>query len=138
MTLAVDGVPAKPFRVIQANPKSPWSHVMDFARFEVALDARVHAESSPLRLQRGSRLVVLDVRLVGNRLHLLTHTAEPLPGPLGAEPIYGCTEFVFDLEPNVVRAGQADVIVQHVERWLEWTPEERLCAPGVNQLCIEP
>ena len=66
-----------------------------------------------------------------------THTSEPVSGADGRRA-YGCTEFVFNLESNVVRAGRADVIVQHVERWLEWTPEERLCAPGVNQLCIEP
>ena len=52
--------------------------------------------------------------------------------------MYGCTEFVFELEPEVIRAGRVEPTVERIERWLEWTPEERVCAPGINQLCIEP
>src|SRR5712692_7745300 len=47
LVLLVDGVPAKPFRVVQANPKSPLRHVMDFARIEVSPGGSVQAESGP-------------------------------------------------------------------------------------------
>src|SRR6266852_5120430 len=43
LILSVDGIPAKPFRVTQANPKSPWHHVMDFARVQIAGDGGVVA-----------------------------------------------------------------------------------------------
>jgi len=138
LILALDGVPAKPFRVIRANPKSPWSHVMDFARVQIASDGRVTAEPAPLRLDRGSRLVVLDVKVDASHVRFLTHSADPVRVAGSAEPMYGCTEFVFELEPEVIRAGRVEPTVERIERWLEWTPEERVCAPGINQLCIEP
>lgn len=138
LVLLADGVPAKPFRVVQATPKSPLLHVMDFARIEMSPDASSRAEAGPLRLDKGTRLVVLDVALEGNRVHLLTHTADPLPGPPRAEPMYGCTEFVFDLESKIVRAGNADLVVERIERWLAVTSEERICAPGNGQICLEP
>ncbi len=71
-------------------------------------------------------------------MHLLTHTADPLPGQSGREPVYGCTEFVFDLEPEVVRAGRADLVAEWIDRWLEWTSGERMCAPDSDQICLEP
>jgi hypothetical protein len=138
LVLAVEGVPAKPFRVMQANPTAPVSHVMDFARIEIKTDASIQAESGPLTLTKGTSLVVLDVALKGDRVHLLTHTASPVVGPPGGKPVYGCTEFVFDLEPSVVSAGRADLVIERIERWLAWTSGQRVCTPGLDPLCLEP
>jgi hypothetical protein len=138
LILAVDGVPAKPFHVMQDNPKAPVSHVMDFARIEVKADASIQAEAGPLTLPKGTSLVVLDVALKGDRVHLLTHTASPIAGPPGGQPVYGCTEFVFDLEPDVVRAGRADLVIERIERSLTWTSDQRVCAPAIDPLCLEP
>lgn len=104
LMLAADVVPAKPFRVIQAGRGS--LHVMDFARVEIALDGRLQAEAAPLRLAKGTRLVVLEVKVEGDRVHLLTHTADPLPIAWAGAGAYGCTEFVFGFDPSgVARAG---------------------------------
>ena len=138
LILSVDGVPAKPFRVIQANPKAPWVHVMDFARFEIARDGRILAEPGTLRLDHGTHLVVIDVKVTSSQIHLLTHTAEPVHVNAYNEPVYGCTEFVFDVAPEVIQAGSIAPVVQTIERWLESTATERLCSDGVNQLCLEP
>jgi len=135
LVLSVEGVPAKPFHVMQANPKAPVSHVMDFARIEVKADASIQAESGPLKLAKGTSLVVLEVALKDNRVHLLTHTASPVPGD---GPVYGCTEFVFDVELKVIRGGRADVVFARIERWLTWTSGQRFCAPGIDPLCLEP
>jgi len=138
LILSVEGIPAKPFRVTQADSKSHWSHVMDFARVQIAGDGGVVAEAAPLRLDRGARLVVLDVKVGPAQVHLLAHTADPLRSAGGGEPVYGCTEFVFEVAPELIRAGRVQPIVERIERWLEWTPGERMCAPGINHLCIEP
>lgn len=82
--------------------------------------------------------MVLEVKLDKKSVHLLTHTADPLSGPVATEPIDGFTEFVFELEPDALKAGGVDLLVQRIERWLEWTPGARVCAPEVDQLCIEP
>jgi S1-C subfamily serine protease len=138
LILSVDGIPARPFRVFQANPASPPVHVMDFAEMRIGRDGRIVAEPAPIRPARGSRLVVLDVKVEASRVHLLTHTAAPVRVTAGGGPVYGCTAFVFELESDVIRAGRVEPIVERIERWLDWTAEERLCAPGDTQLCLEP
>lgn len=89
-------------------------------------------------MPRGSRVVVLDVKVSGNRVHLLTHTAEPLPTPGHGQPAYGCTAFTFQAPATVLAGGDAEPLLQLIERWLEWSPQERVCSPGIDQLCIEP
>lgn len=138
LVLSVEDVPAKPFHVMQANPKAPVSHVMDFARIEVKADGSIQAEAGPLTLTKGTSLVVLEVALKGLRVHLLTHTASPVAGPPGGGRVYGCTEFVFDVEPDVVSAGRADLVIERIERWLAWTSGQRVCAPAIDPLCLEP
>ncbi len=138
LVLSVEGVPAKPFHVMQANPKAPVFHVMDFARIEVKTNESIQAEAGPLTLTKGTSVVVLEVALKGLQVHLLTHTASPVAGPPGGEPVYGCTEFVFDVEPDVVSAGRADLVIERIERWLAWTSGQRVCAPGIDPLCLEP
>ncbi|MGH9659678.1 MAG: hypothetical protein ACRD96_14110 [Bryobacteraceae bacterium] len=138
LTLMGDGVSAKPFRVTRADPASPSVHVMDFARVEVSADGRVRAEAGGLALPKGTRVVVLDVIAKGDRAHLLLHTAEPIAGPSSGEPVYGCTEFVFQIPLTVVRGGDVEPLLQLIERSLEWSPEQRICAPGNAQLCLQP
>lgn len=138
LTLAGDAVPAQPFRVMQANPAAPSSHVMEFARIEIRADGRVQAERAPLMIPRGTRVVVLDVRLKGDQVRLLTHTAESLQRPGGGDAGYGCTEFVFQLPSSVVKGGDAEPLFLLIEHWLEWSPDQRTCAPGDNHLCLEP
>ena len=138
LTLTGDSVPAKPFRVMRANPASPSSHVMEFARVEVRVDGGVDAEHGPLVIPKGSTLVVLDVKLKGDQVHLLTHTAESLHTPTGGDAGYGCTEFVFQVPSSVLKGGDTEPLFQLIERWLEWRPDQRECAPGDSQLCLEP
>lgn len=131
-------MPAKPFRVIQADAHSPRVHVMDFARVDIGAGGALTAEPGPLTLRQGTRLVVLGMKFTGNEVHLLTHTAEPVTGAVGEPPLYGCTEFVFHLDPRLAAAGDAGRVIQAIERVLAWTPQERFCAPGIEQLCLEP
>ncbi len=138
LTLTAEAVPAKPFRVTRAARGSPSSHVMDFARVEATIDGRIRAEASGLVLPKGTRVVVLNVRVEGDRAYLLTHTVEPLPGPSAGESTYGCTEFVFQIPQDVVRGGDIAPLLQSIERSLEWSPEQRICAPDNRQLCLEP
>ena len=138
LVLAVDAMPAKPFRVLQRDPRSPRVHVMDFARVDIGSDDKIMAEPGALTLRQGTRLVVLDVRVTGSEIHLLTHTAEPVTAVAGEPPLYGCTEFVFHLDSRVAASGDAGPVIHFIDRWLEWTPQDRWCAPGDDQLCLEP
>jgi len=138
LVLAVDAVPAKPFRVIQRDPRSPHVHVMDFARVDITADGKIMAGPGALTLRQGTRLVVLEVRITGSEVHLLTHTADPVTAATGEPLLYGCTEFVFPLDSRVAASGDAGPVLHSIERWLDWTPQERWCAPGSDQLCLEP
>jgi len=111
---------------------------MNFARVQIEGNARILSEPASLSLDRGSRLIVLGVEVDASGVHLLTHTADPIRVAGAREPVYGCSEFVFALEPEVTRAGRVEPVVERIERWLTWTPEERICAPGDHQLCLEP
>ncbi len=119
--IALDGVTAKPFRVAQANTKSPAFHVMDYARVDVTADGRVAAEPAERVLPRGTRMVILSTRLRGDRLYLQTHTEAPTQRLADGGEVFGCTEFVFALGPDVVSHRDASAIVTAVERWLAST-----------------
>ncbi len=47
LVLGADAVPAKPFRVIQADARSPRVHVMDFARVDIGADGEMTAAPGP-------------------------------------------------------------------------------------------
>ena len=81
---------------------------------------------------------VLDVKVRGDRVHLLTHTTEPLTTPERGVLEYGCTEFVFQAPSSPLKGGNAEPLFQLIESWLEWSPDQRMCAPGNPQLCLEP
>jgi len=138
LTVTMDQAPAKPLHVMRSDARSPNVHVMDFARVEMTADGRVHADPAPLVMPKGTRVVVLSVRVIGDRVHLLTHTAGPLPTAARGAPTYGCTEFVFHIPSDVVRGGAIEPLLQVIDRALEWTADERVCAPDDRQLCLEP
>lgn len=138
LVVSMDAVPAKPFRVLQPNSASPPVHVMDFAKIRIAPDGRITAEPAPIQLAQGSRVVVLDVKVEASGVRLLTHTAEPLRIAARGEPVYGCTEFVFEFEPDLIRTGHQEPVVARIERSLGWTAEERMCARSSDRLCLEP
>ena len=138
LTLLTDGVTAKPLQVMRAHAHARGRHVMEFARVEAMADGRLHAEPGGLTLAKGTRVVVLDVTVAGNFAHLRTHTTEPVSGPSAGAAVYGCTEFVFEIPPEVLRGGDVTPLVQLIERSLAWTPDERVCSPDDSQLCLEP
>ena len=139
LILALDGVPAKPFRVFRTGGASrAFHHVMEFARIDITPGGSVYMDPGPLRLRKGIQLVLLDVKLKGNDVHLLTHSANPVADGAEPSPVYGCTEFVFRFAPSVIEAGKLEPILQAIEPWLAWSPGELVCSAESNQLCVEP
>lgn len=138
LTLALGAVPGQPFRVVQHDPTSPVYHVMEYARFEVMADGRVRADPAPLVLPSGTRLVVLDVRVRGDRVHVFTHTAEPLRMSSGGASAYGCTEFIFQLMPAELAAADVEAATRRIEPRLQWTSDVRDCSTRVSPLCLAP
>lgn len=117
LRLEVDNVPAKPFRVTQANTKSPRFHARDYARVGVAAGQLVTLESGALTLRRGTEIVVLDIKVQADTVRLFTHTVEPV-SDAGGPRAYGCTEFVFRFDHAPLAAADAPRIQQTIERWL--------------------
>ncbi|MGH9893331.1 MAG: hypothetical protein ACREA0_15340, partial [bacterium] len=89
-----------------ANTKSPRFHVHDYARVEVDGKGRLAAGSGDLTLAAGTRLAVLDVKVRGDEVRILTHTAEPVRRE-GRMAVYGCTEFIFHFADGA--PGHGDV-----------------------------
>jgi hypothetical protein len=138
IVLAIDGVPAMPFRVTRGGPSSRAVHVMDSAVVEMTATGVEVARPGPLTLHAGTPLVVLDIQVNGDRVHLLTHTADPIRVAPGVSPVSGCTEFVFRIEPQELRTEAFNYLAERIERAVAWTPLERVCTPGVHPLCVEP
>lgn len=117
LTLQVDGVPANRLRVILANTRSPRFHVKDYAQKEVASDARLAAAPGQFTLNKGTRLAVLDLRVGKDRVRLFTHTLARVP-LAGSQVAYGCTEFVFRADPELLARGEIRAIQDQIERVL--------------------
>jgi hypothetical protein len=128
LTLQADGVPAKRFRVIwrleplfvfDKSPRPKWVrfHVPDYAAVTVAADGRLTAGPGDFALVRGTKLVVLDLQVKADRVHLFTHTLEPVRLADG-KAVYGCTEFVFPFDANVLAQRDPTAILGRIERWL--------------------
>lgn len=116
LILSADQVPAKPLRVFRTGGTSRVvHHVMDFARIDITPGGSVYMEPGPLRVRKGTTLVVLDVNLKGNEVHLLTHSADPVADGAEPSPVYGCIEFVFHFAPSVLEAGKVEPILEAVE-----------------------
>ena len=116
LRVEADGVQARPFRVIQANTKSPRFHARDYARVAVASGELLILETGELTLRRGTEVVVLDIKVHGDSVRLFTHTVEPIAKASG-RPAYGCTEFVFSFDGPLAPIHAACVL-QTIDRWL--------------------
>jgi len=138
LTLMAGGISAKPLRVTRPDRHGSIGHVMEFARVDVGTDGRIRAEAGELPVPKGTRIVVLDINVIGDRVHLLAHTADPLVAASRGGPAYGCAEFVYQIPRSVVQGGDPEPLLQLIEQSLEWSPEQRVCAPGDPQLCLEP
>ncbi len=135
--LLVASVPTKPFRLVPVAGSHPTlHHVMDFARVDIAADGAVQPESTPLRAPAGTEMVILDVRVGHDAVHLFAHTAAPLPVSLEGDAIYGCTEFVFHFDPTTLASPES--LIDRIGEWLSGPTGVRECRDGVEPLCIEP
>lgn len=117
LRLEAEGISAKPFRVAQANTKSPRFHVEDYALVKIAQDRLVTIEPGDLSLPRGTKLVVLDVKADRGKVRLRTHTSQPVRRADGAAA-YGCTEFILALDRAPAGAADTDRAQRSIERWL--------------------
>lgn len=108
LIVRVEGVPAKNLRVAQAN-KSPRVHFGDYALIEIAPDGRLTATPAEFMLPKGTPLVVLDLKVEKDRVRLFTHTLVRVPSADG-QAVYGCTEFVFSADPDLLAHG--DIVLQ--------------------------
>lgn len=124
LRLQTDGVPANPLRVIRPVRWSPrdhapaWPrHLRNYARFTVPKEGAPVAEPATFTLPRGTRVVLLEMKIARDAVRLFTHTAEPVPGQSGRAQ-YGCTEFVFRLDPDVIRRAEVATAERTIERWL--------------------
>ena len=102
LVLEADAIPAKELRFVQANTKSPRFHVADYARVAVDREGQFTVGPGDMVLPRGTRLVILDVKVDADQVRLLTHTLELVRLPDG-KAVYGCTEFVFDPSTRIDR-----------------------------------
>src|SRR5437879_4174692 len=102
LVLEADAIPAKKLRFVQANAKSPRFHVPDYARVAVDREGQFTVGPGDMVLPRGTRLVILDVKVDADQVRLLTHTLELVRLPDG-KAVYGCTEFVFDPSTRIDR-----------------------------------
>ena len=116
LSLEADGVSANTLRIIQTNTKSPRFHVRDYAEVEITDGGAIRAGAGQLRLPKGTRLVVLDLKAEPDRIRLFTHTADPIV--VGGKPVYGCTEFVFRFHGTPLTARDVAQVEGVIERWL--------------------
>src|SRR5207245_9534684 len=74
VVLQAESVPAKKLRVIQANTKSPRFHVPDYAEVTVGRDRSLTVGSGDFTVVKGTRLVVLALKVWNGRGRVFTHT----------------------------------------------------------------
>jgi len=117
LVLQADGAPAQALRFVQLNTKSPRFHVRDYARVTVAQDGALTAGQGDFILPRGTRLGVLDLKVDRDQIHVFTHTLEPVRLPDG-KTAYGCTEFVFPLDPGARSRGDVAAVSGEIDRVL--------------------
>jgi len=135
--LLVASVPTKPFRLVPvAGSYLTLQHVMDFARVDIAADGAAQTESTLVRAPAGTEMVILDVRVGPDTVHLFAHTAAPLPVSLEDDAIYSGTEFVFHFDPTTLASPES--LIDRIGEWLSGPTGVRECRDGVEPLCIEP
>jgi hypothetical protein len=117
LLLQGDGAPAQALRFVQLNTKSPRFHVRDYARATVAQDGALTSGKGDFTLPKGTRLSVLDVKVDRDQVHIFTHTLEPVR--LGdGKTAYGCTEFVFPLDPGARNRADVAAVSSEIDRVL--------------------
>jgi len=116
LAVQAEGVPAKKLRVVQAN-KSPRLHFGDYALIEMAPDARLTATPAEFVLPKGTRLVVLGLKVEKDRVRLFTHTLVRVL-LADAPAVYGCTEFVFRADPDLLARGNVAALQDQIDRVL--------------------
>ncbi len=117
LILQAAGLPAKKFRVVQANLKSPRFHFRDYARVDVDPGGQITVERGDFTLERGAQLIVLNVKVENDRVRLLTHTRAPV-GFVDRTAAYGCTEFVFHFNPSALETGDVAIVQDRIENLL--------------------
>jgi len=117
LVLQADGVPAGMLRTTQANTKSPRFHAHDYARVSVGEDGRLLAEPANLTLRKGTRLVVLDLKVDRDRVRMFTHTLDPVQLPNG-RTAHGCTEFIFAFDPATLARADIATVSARIDQWL--------------------
>jgi len=124
LTVQADGLPANPFGSITPQVNSPQSHVPNFprhlrnyARVDVSADGKMRAERGAFTLAKGTRLVILDLKVDSDSVALFTHTALPVRLPDG-RVVYGCTEFVFHFDPTIIQRSDLAAVRGVIDRWL--------------------
>ena len=120
VVLQAESVPAKKLRVIQANTKSPRFHVPDYAEVTVGRDRSLTAGSGDFTLVKGTRLVVLDLKVEKDRVRVFTHTLAAVPLP-GGKTAYGCTEFMFPLDATARDRADVATVTAEIDRVLALT-----------------
>lgn len=130
LTLQTDGVPANKFWVV-TPPRDKIGHrrihMFRYAAVEIAPDGRLKPAPADFTLPKGTRLVVLDVKVRDDRVHISTHTLEPVRLPDG-DTAYGCTEFVFPFDPGALARGDLSAIQGRIEQWLPLAPKPQSAA----------
>lgn len=117
LVLQADGVPAKALRFVRLNTKSPRFHVRDYAQVSVAHDGTLTSGRGDFTLTKGSRLSVLDLKVHRDRIRVFTHTLQPVRLADG-KTAYGCTEFVFPLDPGARSRGDVLAVSTEIDRVL--------------------
>jgi len=117
LLLQADGIPAGVLRTTQINTKSPRFHVHDYARVAVDQAGHISAEPASLALTKGTRLVVLNLRVEGDRVRMFTHTLDPVQLPDG-RTAHGCTEFVFTFDPATLDRADIATVTTRIDQWL--------------------
>ena len=118
LLLQADGVPAGVLRTTQINTKSPRFHAHDYARVTVGEDGHIIlAEPASLTLGKGTRLVVLNLKVDRDRVRMFTHTLDPVRVPDG-KTAHGCTEFIFVFDPATLAGADVATVSARIDQWL--------------------
>jgi len=125
LTLQGEGVPANHLWVsAPTGTKFRRVHRFDYARSEITMDGRLIPEHvnrwAHFTLPKGTQLVVLDLKVEGDRVRLFTHTLEPVRLPNG-EAHYGCTELAFRVAPGILERGDLAAIQRQLDQLVPLT-----------------
>ena len=92
----------------------------DYAEVTVGRDGSLTAGSSDFTLPKGTRLVVLDLKVETDRVRVFTHTLAAVPLS-GGKTAYGCTEFMLPLDATARDRGDVATVTAEIDRVLSLT-----------------